>query len=201
MESEFAWSPSRQRPSSSTPFLRGLQGFDAGGRLMHRNSGERHCIMRHARSIHRHGSFNSRCSLPLSPWSFSLCFCRYFAMHRVHYRKPYDSVLAENCQYLNLGMVYCLFYAGIACIDNVPESLEFFFLCVYRTYKRASTIQLVHQRKPYSSVLTEKYRYFEISKWCIDDLMIPYVDRQCSCTSGMNFCVFPAFFTCLHDAS
>lgn len=38
---EFAWSTSRQRPSS--PFLLGLlQGFDGGGRLMHRNSGERH---------------------------------------------------------------------------------------------------------------------------------------------------------------
>ena len=154
---------------------------------MHRNSGERHfasCATRdpfiamdpsipgalhHIRVCLFHGR------------RFSLCFSRYFTMHRAHYRKPYDSILAENCRYLNLGTVHCLFYACITCFDNVPESLEFF------SYVLTFTAQLVNQRKPYPSVLAENYRHFEISKWCIDDAMLPYVHRQCTCTCGVIF--------------
>ena len=123
--------------------------------------------------------------------SFPL-FSRYFTMHRVHHRKPYDSVLAENCRYLKLGMVHCLFYACITCFDNVPESLECFSSVLTALIKRAFTMQLVNQRKPYTPlfwlriIAILKFRNGALMRLCcltcIDDLMLSYVHRQCTCT-------------------
>ena len=87
------------------------------------------------------------------------------------------------------------------------------FLCAYRTYKTClhdATCQSTQTL--YSSVLAENNRHFEISKWCIDEVMLPYVHRRSYAVlrastmylylymSYFPVC-FPHFFTCLHYAS
>lgn len=187
-------------------------------------------------------------------------FSRYFTMHRVHHRKPYDSVLAENCRYLKLGMVHCLFYACITCFDNVPESLEFFSYVLTALINVPSRCNLSINANPIPLfwlriIAILKFRngalmmlccltcidnvpvhvelfscmfpaLFHVPSLCIltianpiplwlrivailDSGMVhcscyalPYVHRQCTCTSGILFlCVSRIFFTCLHYAS
>jgi hypothetical protein len=79
------------------------------------------------------------------------------------------------------------FNACITCFDNVPESLEFFSYVLTALINVPSRCNLSINAKPYPSVLAENYRHFEISKWCIDDVILPYVHRQCTCTCGVIF--------------
>lgn len=66
-----------------------------------KNLGERHCIMRHsfiAIDLSISGVLHHIHVCLSTVAIFCLCFSRYFTMPQVHYRKPYDFVLVENCR-------------------------------------------------------------------------------------------------------
>ena len=133
-------------------------------------------------------------------------------MHLV-YCKLYASFLSGNCRHLNAGTLHCSSYPLPSVRRQCTRISGVLFLCAYRTYKTClhdATCQSTQTL--YSSVLAENNRHFEISKWCIDEVMLPYVHRRSYAVlrastmylylymSYFPVC-FPHFFTCLHYAS
>lgn len=159
------------------------------------------CIMRHARSIHRHGSFNSRCSsshscLPLSRSSFFPLFFPLF-----HHA---SSSLSQTL-WLYFGWELSLFEFGngalfILCLHYVLRQCTrvsgVLFLCAYlygATCQSTQTLSLCSGWE-----LSSFWNFEMVHWWCYAALRAS--SMYLYMWSYFPVC-FPHFFTCLHYAS